>query len=134
MRRQARSDVWLIDTISARVQCLPMAGVAAAEAIYRAFGTRVRAHRERLELTQLELSQRIGLTRGSVANIEAGRQSVLLHQFLAIADALSLKPEALLPVNEESPPTRETPDMPDTVKNAVESIKNATGRRAPSRR
>lgn len=111
-----------------------MAGVAAAEAIYRAFGTRVRERRDRLELTQLELSQRIGLTRGSVANIEAGRQSVLLHQFLAIADALGLKPEGLLPASEESPPTRETPDMPDTVKNAVQSIKKAAGRRAPSRR
>jgi transcriptional regulator with XRE-family HTH domain len=60
-----------------------MAGVGAAEQIYKAFGAQVRKQREVLGLTQLQLSTRIGLTRGSVANIKAGRQSVLLHQFLS---------------------------------------------------
>jgi transcriptional regulator with XRE-family HTH domain len=60
-----------------------MAGVGAAEQISKAFGGQMRKRREVLGLTQLQLSTRIGLTRGSVANIEAGRQSVLLHQFLS---------------------------------------------------
>jgi transcriptional regulator with XRE-family HTH domain len=60
-----------------------MAAVGAAEQIYKAFGAQVRKRREVLGLTQLQLSTRIGLTRESVANIEAGRQSVLLHQFLS---------------------------------------------------
>jgi DNA-binding XRE family transcriptional regulator len=77
------ADVWLIDTPSPRVRCLRMAGVGAAEQIYQAFGGQVRKRREVLGLTQLQLSTRIGLTRGSVANIKAGRQSALLHQFLS---------------------------------------------------
>ena len=110
-----------------------MAGVAAAEQIYRAFGTQVRDQREAMGLTQLQLSARIGLTRGSVANIEAGRQSVLLHQFLAIAEALQLAPEQLLPAKTETSPTRET-TMPETVINAIQSIKKSAGTRSPSRR
>jgi transcriptional regulator with XRE-family HTH domain len=110
-----------------------MAGVAAAERIYKQFGTQVRDQREALGLTQLQLSARIGLTRGSVTNIEAGRQSVLLHQFLAIAAALQLAPEQLLPAKTETPPTRET-TMPETVINAIQSIKKSAGTRSPSLR
>jgi transcriptional regulator with XRE-family HTH domain len=110
-----------------------MAGVGAAERVYKAFGAQVRERRDALGLTQLELSGRIGLTRGSVANIEAGRQSVMLHQFLAIAAALTLTPQQLLPADAETSPTRETPNMPDTVLDAVNTIRKSAGSR-PSRR
>lgn len=111
-----------------------MAGVGAAHLVYEAFGTQVRKHRDKLGWTQLELSRRIGLTRGSVANIEAGRQSVLLHQFLAIAAALKLTPEQLLPAEVEALPTGETSDMPETVLDAVKAICKSAGSRTPSRR
>ena len=111
-----------------------MAGVVAAERIYKAFGVKVRARREAMEMTQLQLSARIGLTRGSVANIEAGRQSVLLHQLLAIAAALQLAPEQLLPTQAETPTMRETTDMPETVMHAIQSIKKSTVPRSPSQR
>ncbi len=127
-------DVWLIDTSSPRVQCSLMAGVGAAEQVYKAFGAQVRKRREVLGLTQLQLSTHIGLTRGSVANIEAGRQSVLLHQFLAIAAALQQTPEQLLPTQTETPPTREQPEMPESVLNALKMIKKSAGTHAPSRR
>jgi len=129
----AMSDVWVIDTTVLRVQCLHMAGVAAADRIYKRFGTQVRDRREALGLTQLQLSARIGLTRGSVANIEAGRQSVMLHQFLAIAAALQLAPELLLPAKTETPPLKETA-MPETVISAIQSIKKAARTRSLSRR
>jgi len=38
-----------------------------------------------------------GLSRTSIANIEAGRQKILLHQFLDLAAALEVPPFALLP-------------------------------------
>jgi transcriptional regulator with XRE-family HTH domain len=85
-------------------------------------------------LTQLQLSALIGLTRGSVANIEAGRQSVLLHQFLAIAAALKLTPDQLLPAETDPLPTGETADMPESVLNAIKAIRKSAGSRAPSRR
>lgn len=129
----ARSDVWVIDTTFLRVQCPCMAGVAAAERIYKQFGAQVRDRREALGLTQFQLSARIGLTRGSVANIEAGRQSVMFHQFLAIAAALQLAPELLLPAKTERPPLKET-TMPETVINAIQSIKKSGRSRSSSRR
>ena len=110
-----------------------MAGVGAAHRIYETFGAQVRQRRTALRLTQLELAARIKLTRGSVANIEAGRQSVLLHQFLDIAGALSVKPAQLLPDQEGSPSREEISEMPQDVRDAVQKIKSQ-GVRAPSKR
>lgn len=73
-----------------------MAG--STERLYGEFGALVMAHRQRLDgMTQAELGRRIGLSRTSVTNIEQGRQRVSLHQFLNIASALEVAPEALLP-------------------------------------
>jgi transcriptional regulator with XRE-family HTH domain len=110
-----------------------MAGVGAAHHIYEVFGARVRAQRDALNLTQLELSSRIGLTRGSVANIEAGRQSVLLHQLLAIASALQVTPEQLLPAMAEPQAIRRDSEMPETVLTALKAIRKTTGPRSSSR-
>lgn len=69
-----------------------------ADGLYAAFGELVMAHRRRLEgMTQAELGRQIGLSRTSVTNIEQGRHHVSLHQFLCIARALDVAPEALLP-------------------------------------
>ncbi len=73
-----------------------MAG--STETLYAEFGALVVAHRQRLEgMTQAELARRIGLSRTSVTNIEQGRHHVSLQQFLRIASALEVAPEALLP-------------------------------------
>ena len=56
--------------------------------IYRIFGRRVSVERSALGMSQEELARRVGLSRASIANIEAGRQRVLLHQVLALAYAL----------------------------------------------
>ena len=41
-------------------------------------------------MSQANLAARVGLSRASIANIEAGRQSVLLHHACSIASALHL--------------------------------------------
>lgn len=70
--------------------------------IYESLGVAVASHRKRLQLTQTQLSSRIGLSRASIANIERGRQKVLLHHVYLLASALnlpsimSLVPTALL--------------------------------------
>lgn len=56
--------------------------------IYEIFGKRVATERLARGLSQNELAQRVGLSRASVANIEAGRQRVLLHQVLEFAHVL----------------------------------------------
>jgi transcriptional regulator with XRE-family HTH domain len=110
-----------------------MAGVGAAHGIYEAFGAQVRERRTAMRLTQLELATKIKLTRGSVANIEAGRQSVLLHQFLDIAAALGVKPAQLLPSQQEAPTNGEDTEMPEVVQAVWRDFKSE-GIRARSKR
>jgi len=65
---------------------------------YRAFGKLVRTHREsRPDMTQERLGKLVGLSRTSITNIEKGRQHIALHQLFAIAEALKVRPDALLP-------------------------------------
>lgn len=59
--------------------------------VYRALGRAVAARRRTLKLTQAELAERVGTSRASIANIEAGRQKVMLHQVYALVQALELR-------------------------------------------
>ena len=88
-----------------------------ADAMYEAFGRRVRARRDVLRLTQGGLAGRVGLSRASIANIEAGRQAVLLHQFLALAEALEIEPLELVPQPARQSEKR---DLPDVVRKFLE--------------
>ena len=65
--------------------------------IYQHIGALIRARRKALEMKQEALATLLGISRGSVANIEIGRQSVLVHQLYKIAAALQLSPFDLLP-------------------------------------
>jgi transcriptional regulator with XRE-family HTH domain len=66
------------------------------EACYRAFGARVEQIRKVLGLTQEDLAKRVKLSRGSVANIETGRQRVLLHDVETFAEALGTTARGLM--------------------------------------
>lgn len=66
---------------------------------YRHVGAQVRRLRTRAGLKQGDLAARVGMSRASIANVEAGRQAVPLHQFAAIAEALSTEVGSLLPPN-----------------------------------
>jgi transcriptional regulator with XRE-family HTH domain len=69
------------------------------DALYRAFGNLVRLSREQRPdpLSQEKLGGLVGLSRTSITNIEKGRHHIALHQLLAFARALKVRPEALLP-------------------------------------
>lgn len=58
--------------------------------LYRALGRAVAKRRNELKLTQAFVAERIGLTRASLANIETGRQKLLLHQVYRLANVLQL--------------------------------------------
>jgi transcriptional regulator with XRE-family HTH domain len=70
---------------------------AAREALYREVGSRIREQRQRLEMTQLRLADEVRFTRASIANIELGRQKLLLHTLVDIAAALDIAPAKLIP-------------------------------------
>jgi transcriptional regulator with XRE-family HTH domain len=67
------------------------------ESIYRHIGILVRDRRKKLKLTQETLAARLGISRASLANIETGRQKVLVHQLYGFAATLDLMPIELLP-------------------------------------
>lgn len=69
------------------------------ESIYRHIGEIIRNRRRssKPRLTQETLAQRVGISRASLANIETGRQSVLVHQLYALAEVLKLDPSDFLP-------------------------------------
>jgi len=56
---------------------------------YAAAGARIREVRSKA-VTQEQLAKAVGLSRMSVANIEAGRQKLLLHHAILIAHALGM--------------------------------------------
>jgi transcriptional regulator with XRE-family HTH domain len=70
---------------------------AEIDLFYVAVGNRVRSARHEAGLSQSMLARRIGFTRSSVANLEAGRQHITLHLFVLIAQALDVEPVKLLP-------------------------------------
>jgi transcriptional regulator with XRE-family HTH domain len=83
--------------------------VASIEPIYKAIGMRIARLRESRDLTQEELGKKLelpprGLTRAAISNIESGRQRLLVHTLFAIARALQVEPQDLLP-SQEAPST-----------------------------
>lgn len=72
--------------------------------IYKVFGRSVAARRRELDLTQAKLAARVGMSRASIANIESGRQNVLLHHVYSLASALSVtKLSDILPAQVRPP-------------------------------
>lgn len=69
---------------------------AAIGQLYASVGRHIRAAREARGYTQAELGQAVGLSRASVANVEAGAQRTPFHVMIAIAQALQVDPEQLL--------------------------------------
>lgn len=69
----------------------------ASESIYKLLGNQIRAQRKHREMSQLELARALGVSRPSVANMEAGRQRVPLHLLYRLARILDTDPGALLP-------------------------------------
>lgn len=72
--------------------------------LYRELGRAIKSRRKHLEVTQESVAKSAGISRASLANIEVGRQKVLVHQLYYLADALKLdSPGRLLPVGRIEP-------------------------------
>jgi transcriptional regulator with XRE-family HTH domain len=67
------------------------------ERFNRELGARIRAAREEARLTQEALAGAVGLSRGSIANIERGDQAPPTYRLALIAQALDVDLPALLP-------------------------------------
>ncbi len=83
------------------IQSVLAADVMHQQSLYRRVGSLVRERRKARLLTQEALSQQMKVSRAALANIEAGRQQVLVHQLYAAALALECSVTSLLPTPEE---------------------------------
>ena len=98
-------------------------------ALYASLGRAIAKRRNELELTQAFVAKQIGLTRASLANIETGRQKVLLHHIYRLAAALELRtildlvPAALEEAPETEPlPLSENTDVTPAQRAQVENV------------
>jgi transcriptional regulator with XRE-family HTH domain len=66
--------------------------------LYKEVGNLIRRQRRALDLTQAKLAETLGISRGALANIETGRQHILLHQMYRFAAALNLSVHEILPL------------------------------------
>lgn len=65
--------------------------------VYTFLGARVKKLRLAKPLTQAQLAKAVGVTRASIANIEAGRQKLSVDRLCDLGHALGVTPDALLP-------------------------------------
>src|SRR5258708_10381000 len=78
------------------------AGSMSDELLRRA-GIRVRVARDASGMTQQQLADHIGITRSSVANLEAGRQDMTISRLAGIALILNLDLASLVTMEELAP-------------------------------
>ena len=69
----------------------------APDPIYKHIGALIKARRKTLGHKQETLARTLRISRGALANIETGRQGVLVHQLYKFAAVLQLAPSDLLP-------------------------------------
>jgi transcriptional regulator with XRE-family HTH domain len=67
------------------------------DTIYKDIGAVIKSRRKTLNMKQETLAGLLSISRGSLANVETGRQSILVHQLYKFAAALQLTPFDLLP-------------------------------------
>lgn len=65
--------------------------------LYPEFGRLLQRARKNANLSQEGLAARVGLTRTSISNLEAGRQRLRLDTVYLLAEVLGIAPHDLLP-------------------------------------
>ncbi|UPK67947.1 helix-turn-helix domain-containing protein [Chitinophaga filiformis] len=81
---------------------LPMMTAEDTKDFYAELGANIRQARVDAFISQEQLAQHLDLTNASIANIEKGRQRVLIHTLLTICSVLNVD------INKLLPPTRQT--------------------------
>ena len=69
---------------------------APIQPIYGCVGANIYEARHNANMRQQDLARLIGKSRGSIANIELGRQRIMLHDIENIAEKLGVNPKTLM--------------------------------------
>lgn len=67
---------------------------------YQQVGELIKSSRIRSEKSHENVASYVGLSRASIINIENGRQKILLHTLLDVADFLGIKVTELIPAKQ----------------------------------
>lgn len=67
------------------------------ERFYDVIAVAIRNERLLRRKTQQQLADAVGVSRASIANLEAGRQRIMMHQMPVFAKAIGVPVKALLP-------------------------------------
>jgi len=81
-------------------------------AIYGFIGAAIKRRRKQLRMTQEQLAALMGNSRASLANVETGRQGILIHQIFRFAENLNVKVEDLLPPQLNTQTASSPSDLP----------------------
>lgn len=65
-------------------------------------GDRIKAHRGRLDMTQAELADELGMSQSAISKIEKGERQILAREILAISRALGVSIDHLVREEEAS--------------------------------
>lgn len=79
------------------VKCPRCGGMGYLTAATTRVGDLIAARRLKLDMTQLDLAQLVGISRAQIANIEGGRTDPMLRDLRKYADALQCEPKELIP-------------------------------------
>ncbi len=96
------------------------------DGFYRQVGEGIRAARGK-RLSQDALALAVGLTRSSISNIEKGRQKLLLHTLVDVADALQVDAATLLPARPIGTQVEEPGQLAQLPENERVFIESAIG-------
>jgi transcriptional regulator with XRE-family HTH domain len=91
---------------------------------YALVGDKVRSARLTADISQALLAKRVGLTRSSIANLEAGRQRIALHLLVLIAQALNAEVQEILTTLPESGEARAFPELQQHLADSPETAKD----------
>ena len=85
----------------------------AIEPFYETLGKKIQEAREMQKMTQAQLGKSLTppSTRASIANIENGKQRILLHTFVQLTKALNVDMEDLMPAGEPAPQSPSVQDV-----------------------
>ncbi len=63
---------------------------------YKLIGTRIKTHRRKLQLSQMQLAELSDLSVPYISYIETGKKKISLKALVSIANALNISPDILL--------------------------------------
>jgi transcriptional regulator with XRE-family HTH domain len=94
---------------------------------YAELGRQIQVKRDKAGLTQQALASLVGLSRASIANVERGKQRLMLDTYLDLAAALKVAPAELLPDVSTSGSTKLLKLLKGRPRGEQEWIKSAIG-------